>query len=104
SNLLVVREQLASTERRLRIVKAQAEKARRFRDLEERRRAVRTELALDQYHEHVTALASLTATLETLESERRVIAEELTRIEDQKQSAELARHAIVEEQRSLEHD
>src|SRR5690606_34682697 len=32
------------------------------------------------------------------------IAEELTRIEDQKQNVELARHAIVEEQRSLEHD
>ncbi|MCA9285683.1 MAG: chromosome segregation protein SMC [Phycisphaerales bacterium] len=104
SNLLLVREQLASTERRLRIVKSQAEKARRFRDLDERRRSLRTDLSLDLYHEHVTALAELEARLEELERVRSEAAVELAAAEDAKQAAELARHAILEEQRALERE
>ncbi|MBU3729667.1 MAG: chromosome segregation protein SMC, partial [Phycisphaerales bacterium] len=44
-NLVLVREQLATTERRLKVVKGQAEKARRFRDLDARRRSLRTAVA-----------------------------------------------------------
>ncbi|MDA1008691.1 MAG: chromosome segregation protein SMC [Planctomycetota bacterium] len=50
-NVVQVREQLSGTERRLRIVRSQADKARRFQELDSRRRALREAIALDQYRE-----------------------------------------------------
>ena len=46
-NLVRVREQLASTERRLRIVRSQAEKARKYTGLDSRLRKIRTHVVLD---------------------------------------------------------
>ncbi|MDY7108267.1 MAG: chromosome segregation protein SMC [Planctomycetota bacterium] len=101
-NLVRVREQLASTERRLRIVRRQAAKARRFRELDVRDRELRTEVALDQYHELHERLSGLTSRLTDLERQRREFVEQLTELEDEKQSAELAKHELETTQRELE--
>ncbi len=50
-NLVQVREQHSGTERRLRIVRGQADKARRYKELESRRRELRESIVLDQYRE-----------------------------------------------------
>ncbi|MFO0875616.1 MAG: chromosome segregation protein SMC [Phycisphaerales bacterium] len=102
SSLAVVREQLSNTERRLRIVKGQAEKARRFRELDVRRRRVRTDLALESFLELSESLASLGARLVDAEERRAAALAAVEAIEDSRQKAEIARHAIVQEQRELE--
>jgi len=66
-NLVRVREQLAATERRLRTVRGQAEKARKFTDLDSRLHTIRTDIVLDQFHELHTQLHGLTSQLTTLE-------------------------------------
>ncbi|MFZ9915762.1 MAG: AAA family ATPase, partial [Phycisphaerales bacterium] len=101
-NLVTTREQLANTERRLRIVRGQADKARRFQELDVRRRTLRRALSLDVYHELVERLKGLTSELAVLEEERATVAEALTRAEDSKQEAEIARHAVETEQHRLE--
>jgi chromosome segregation protein len=101
-NLVRVREQLASTERRLRIVKGQAAKARRFKELDARYRHLRVELSLDQYHELRERLAGLTSRIADLDARRAELSELLTRLEDGKQEAEIARHDLQTEQRDLE--
>lgn len=101
-NLVRVREQLANTERRLRIVKGQAAKARRFQELDERYRELRTALALDIYHELQEQLHGLTSRLTALDRERAGLMETLRGLEDDKQQADLARHDVEDEQRSLE--
>ncbi len=102
SNLVAVREQLQNAERRLRIVRSQAVKARRFQELDERYRSLRTELALDLYHEHRTRLEGLTSRMAGLEDERRRLATQLAEIEEAKSEADASRHAIELEQRQLE--
>ncbi len=108
-NLVRVREQLASTERRLRIVRSQAEKARKFTDLDIRLREIRTHVALDQFHELHTQLMGLTSRLSELEQRRRAIGEEILDLEDTKRQREVDRHnlhanhqALVQE--STEHE
>ena len=56
-NLVTTREQLSNTERRLRIVRGQADKARRFQELDVRRRELRRSLSLDVFHELVGSSA-----------------------------------------------
>ena len=101
-NLVQVREQLSSTERRLRIVRGQAEKARRFRELDARRRDLRVAIVLDQSHEHDERLAGLTSRLSQLEEERSSIAEGLATLEQSKQEVEISRHRIQQVQHELE--
>jgi len=101
-NLVAVREDLASTERRLRIVKSQAEKARKFKDLDERYRALRTDVALDVYHELRERLDGLTSRIADLESQRRDLATTIAELEDEKQNAEIARAEVDRRQRELE--
>jgi chromosome segregation protein len=101
-NLVRVREQLASTERRLRTIRSQAAKARRFHDLDTRHHQLRVDLALDQYHEFRERLDGLTSRITSLDEERRQLAETLTRLEDEKQSAELDRHDAQQRQRQTE--
>jgi len=101
-NLVRVREQLASTERRLRIVKSQAEKARRFQELDARHRDLRTQLALDQYHELRQRLEGLTSRIADLDAERRELMQTLEELEESKQTAEINRHDIQSKQRELE--
>lgn len=101
-NLVLVREQLANTERRLRIVKGQAEKARSFQALESRRRALRQDLAFDVYHELRERLAGLTSELATLEADRQQLASMVAECEHARNEAEGLRQAAQETQRGLE--
>jgi len=101
-NLVQTREQLAATERRLRLVKGQAAKARRFQALDEERRALRAAIAFDRYHELRERLDGLTSRLAQLQSERDEAAARLESLEDEKRRAELARAELLDERRSLE--
>ena len=101
-NLVTTREQLSNTERRLRIVRGQADKARRFQELDVRRRELRRSLSLDVFHELVERLNGLTSELGILEEEKAVLVAALSSAEDAKQDAEIARHRIVTAQHQLE--
>jgi len=102
TNLIRVREQLDSTERRLRMVKGQAAKARRFVQLDGDLRALRTAVAFEQYHDLRLRLDGLTSRLQDLESQRAAASAELMSLEDAKQEAELRRHDAQERQRATE--
>jgi chromosome segregation protein len=101
-NLAVAREQLDSTERRLRIVKGQAEKARAFKALDEELRGLRRDLAFFQYHDLRERLDGLTNRLSDLEGSRREAAEALAGLEAARQEAELARHERADALRAAE--
>ena len=103
-NLVQVREKLANTERRLRIVRGQAEKAERFRGLDERRKALRTAIARDQFEEFDDRLSGLTRQLAAIETERRGLAASLAEFEEAKQAAEIERHHIQERRHDLEQE
>ncbi|MBL9032944.1 MAG: chromosome segregation protein SMC [Phycisphaerae bacterium] len=92
ANLAVTREQLASTERRLRIVKGQAAKARRFKELDADLRALRLALMLEQYDDIRSRLEGLTSRLSGLEQERSAAAAEVGSLEAARQDAEIRRH------------
>ncbi len=101
-NLVTTREQLANTERRLRIVRGQADKAKRFQELDTRRRFLRRELSLDLFHELEERLRGLTSELQVLEAEKVQAVAALSGAEDAKQDAEIARHEVSTEQHRLE--
>lgn len=102
TNLVRVREQLDSTERRLRIVRGQAAKARTFRTLDAEYRGLRTALAFHQYDDMQRQLGALTSRLTDL-SERRCAAEEaVTRLSEERQGAEETRQELERERRLLE--
>jgi chromosome segregation protein len=101
-NLVVIREQLASTERRLRIVRGQADKAKRFQVLDARRRELRTGLAFDIYHELHERLHGLTSEIRTLTAERDAAQSALHGLEEAKQAAELNRHEVQARHHALE--
>ena len=101
-NLVVLREQLASTERRLRIVRGQADKAKRFQVLDARRRELRTGLAFDHYHELHDRLHGLTSELATLTTERDAAQAALRGLEEAKQEADLKRHEAQTRHHALE--
>ncbi|HPO93775.1 MAG TPA: AAA family ATPase, partial [Phycisphaerales bacterium] len=102
-NLTLTREQLASTERRLRIVKGQAAKARVFKALDSEYRALRAVVALDQYDDLLTRLAGLTSQLADLDDKRKRAAELLAGLEAAKQESEISRGELLAFQRSAEH-
>lgn len=91
-NLTKAREQLDNTERRLRIVKGQAAKAKRFKALDDEYRAIRMALAFDQYHDLRQRLEGLTSELSALESQRAESHARVESLEADKQEAELTRH------------
>ncbi len=101
-HLTLAREQLATTERRLKIVKGQAAKARLFKKLDAELRALRMTLALDQYDEIRRRLGELTTRIGELESKREAASRSLTESEQAKQEAELRRAEITGEQRRVE--
>tara|TARA_B100001059_G_scaffold220331_1_gene242215 strand:+ start:3684 stop:7406 length:3723 start_codon:yes stop_codon:yes gene_type:complete len=102
TNLVRTREQLASTERRLRIVRSQAQKARSFQELDERYRSQRTTLAMDQFDELQTRLMGLTSQLASLADQRGSLQESVERFEAEHQEAEILRHELRDEQHALE--
>lgn len=102
TNLVRAREQLDSTERRLRLVRGQAAKARTFKALDEELRGLRSSLALHQYHDLRQRLEGLTSRLAELEGERAKAHEEVGAFEHARQEAELARHELADSVRRLD--
>jgi chromosome segregation protein len=103
-NLVLVREQLSGAERRLRIVRGQAEKATRFRELDARRRELRSALLEDQYFDGRTRLESLSEAVSAADAVRNGMAGEVERAEDAKRMAEAARDAVMRHQQSAERE
>ncbi len=101
-NLVAAREQLASTERRLRLVRGQAAKARKFQELDLELRALRTALAFDQYDDLRARLDGLTSRMHDLDAQRREALETLSDLEERKQQAELERHDAQSRRHELE--
>lgn len=101
-NLVLVREQLATTERRLKVVKGQAERARRFRELDARRRVLRQSVAFETYHEQRESLSGLTSQLASLEAQRQELAAAVVVLEDRRNLAESAAQSAGDVQRTLE--
>ncbi len=102
ANLSLTREQLESTERRLRIVRGQAAKARRFRELDDELRALRAAVAFDQYDDLRQRLDGLTSRLTDLEGKREEAIEKVRHYEAARQEADLARAELASEQRRAE--
>tara|TARA_R110000737_G_scaffold2923_13_gene9517 strand:+ start:59 stop:4267 length:4209 start_codon:yes stop_codon:yes gene_type:complete len=94
SNLAVTREQLDSTERRLRMVKGQASKARRFKELDSEYRAQRLALGFEQYDDIRRRLEGLTSQIASLETERHQTQE---RLEEAEEASSIAKehHLVV---------
>ena len=104
ANLTTTREQLASTERRLKIVKGQAQRARKFVELDSELKAWRLALAFDQYDDLEQRLAGLTSRQADLSSRRDEALQVLEAIEAKKQEAELSRHELASAHRQVEQD
>ncbi|MDP7006343.1 MAG: chromosome segregation protein SMC [Phycisphaerales bacterium] len=100
-NLVRVREQLANTERRLRIVRGQAEKARKYTALDSRLKEIRTDVVLDHFHELHSQLLGLTSRLTILENERQQLTQEVIELEDIKRQKEVDRHTLHTDHQSL---
>jgi chromosome segregation protein len=99
---VAIREQLAGVERRLRIVRGQAEKARKFQALDARRRELRTALAFEQYHELRERLDGLTSQVTMLEDRRREVAASLEAAEAARHEADGRRAATLDRRHQLE--
>ncbi|QOJ00354.1 MAG: chromosome segregation protein SMC [Phycisphaeraceae bacterium] len=104
TNLVQTREQLESTERRLRIVKGQAVKARRFIDLDGQLSAWRCAVALDQYDLLMVEIERLSAEQAAADSARSGSAAALEEAEASKQSADHERQRLSDAARRAEHD
>ncbi len=101
-HLVAIREQLSGVERRLRIVRGQAEKARKFVALDEQRRTLRTALAFDQYHELRERLDGLTSQVTLLEDQRRHVAAALEQAEATRHELDSRRASTLDQRHQLE--
>ncbi|MCC6679139.1 MAG: chromosome segregation protein SMC [Phycisphaerales bacterium] len=104
ANLTQTREQLESTERRLRLVKGQAAKARKFRELDSDLSALRMAVAFEQYDDLVRRLEDLGTNQARLRASLDSAAGELAAMEEQKQGAEVERSELTAEVRELEQE
>ena len=104
TNLQATREQLESTDRRLRLVRGQAVKARRFRELDSEYRAWRSALAYEQYDELRQRLDGLTSRQSHLHTEKDAAALTLSTLEHEKQERELQRSEALSAQRKVEQE
>jgi len=104
TNLVRTREQLESTERRLRIVKGQAAKARKFMELDIEFKARRLALAFEQYDDLRQRLDGLTSRLQSLEKERKAAIAEVAEFEDDKQNKEIERSKLHREREEQERE
>ncbi len=102
ANLTLTREQLAQTERRLKIVKSQAAKARTFKTLDSEYQALRAVVVLDQYDDLIQRLSGLTHQLTELDIKRKGAVEVLAALEANKQEHELRRGELQSAQRRAE--
>ena len=102
TNLVRTREQLDSTERRLRLVKGQASKARRFQELDSEYRSLRMALAFELYDDIRRRLEGLTSQIASLESERARTEESLRLAEDEANEANELQHQRTRALREVE--
>jgi chromosome segregation protein len=102
ANLKTAKDQLESTERRLRLVKGQAAKARKFQEFDSELRAWRLALAFDQYDLLLERIEGLTSQQQGLSQQRDQAHATLADLEQRKQEAELRRHELSEQVRRLE--
>ena len=102
ANLKITREELESTERRLRLVKGQAAKARKFVELDSELRAWRMALAFDQYDDLRTRIDGLTSRQAETGTEQETARATLAELEEAKQQAELERHDAQQNHKQLE--
>jgi len=101
-NLAVTREQLASTERRLRIVRGQAQRARRFLELDTELRAWRAARALAQHDALATEHEALTEQMGKARDERDRADGRLRSLEADRQHAEIERQEAADALRAAE--
>ncbi len=104
ANLASSREQLEGTERRLRLVKGQAAKARKFKELDDELRAWRLALAFDQYDDLAQRLAGLTSRQADLAMQRDAAQAQLGQIQGAAREAELTREELAGAHGRLEQD
>jgi len=102
TNLIRTREQLDSTERRLRMVKGQASKARRFTELDSEYSALRVALAFELYDDIRKRLEGLTSQMASLEDEKRATEEALREAEDAQMEAQSIRGERLRALREVE--
>ena len=102
ANLKVTREELESTERRLRLVKGQAAKARKFVEFDSELRAWRMALAFDQYDDLRVRIDGLTSRQNELGIEQESARTLLTELEEGKQQAELDKDDAQQSHKQLE--
>jgi len=102
ANLKTAKDQLESTERRLRLVKGQAAKARKFQEFDSELRAWRLALAFDQYDLLLERIEGLTSQQQGLSQQRDEAHATLNDLEQRKQEAELRRHELNEQVRRLD--
>ncbi|MEY3230543.1 MAG: Chromosome partition protein Smc, partial [Planctomycetota bacterium] len=103
-NLTTAREELDSTERRLRLVRGQAAKARKFKELDAEFKAWRLALAFDQYDELEQRIVSIASRHNELGGVREAAGAKLAELEAGRQGAELARQEATSSHRGLEQE
>ena len=103
-NLALTRQHLENTDRRLRMVKGQAAKARRFVELDEEYKALRVAVAFEQYDDLRTRIEGLTSRLSDLESVRREARMEVDELGIRREQAELERGEIESASRRADED
>ncbi len=103
-NLTETRTELESTERRLKIVKGQAVKARKFQALDLEMNALRTALAFEHYDDLRQRLEGLTSQQASLEGDRRESIEAVTTHETARQEAELRRQELMDSAGKLDQE
>ena len=103
-NLVRTREQLENTERRLRIVRGQAAKARTFQVLDAEYKGLRAALAFHQYHDLRDRLSALTGRLGSLERERAHAIAAVEELEGSLQEAEVSRQEAEGDRQSADRD
>ena len=103
-NLTRTREQLESTERRLRIVKGQAQRARVFLDLDARRTAARLTLTFHEYHDLRERFENTRTRLNEIRGDHADSMRNVSELEDVKQQAELKRHELHRERVAIDRD
>ncbi len=104
SNLIRTREQLDSTERRLRIVKGQAAKARTFQTLDEELKAWEASVAFEEYDGLRQRLDGLTSSQREAETKRDDAERTLRELEEAKQELEIQRSELTRAHRAAESD
>ena len=103
-NLRTSREELESTERRLRLVRGQAVKARKFKEMDSDLKAWRLALAFEQYDDIEQRIVGLGARQSDLGTRRDEAGEKLTTLENERQNAELLRQETAARHKSLEQE